>query len=125
MSLKATCKFSLTRTNKSKSIQLFFKKVFTKSEGKKEGNIVSRLSFKLAKLIDGKNVIGIEAKIKNKIVGYIFLSKLQYKEDYLVYLLAPIAVDNNFQKKGIGKKNYTICIEILKETKSRFINDLW
>jgi hypothetical protein len=73
MSLKAPCKFSLTRTNKSKSIQLFFKKVFTKSEGKKEGNIVSRLSFKLAKLIDGENVIGIEAKIKNKIVGYIFL----------------------------------------------------
>jgi hypothetical protein len=104
MSLKAPCKFSLTRTNKSKSIQLFFKKVFTKSEGKKEGNIVSKLSFKLAKLIDGENVIGIEAKIKNKIVGYIFLSKLQYKEDCLVYLLAPVAVDNNFQKKGIGKK---------------------
>jgi len=36
-------KFSLTKTNKSKSIQNFFKKVFTKSEGKKEGNIVSNL----------------------------------------------------------------------------------
>jgi putative acetyltransferase len=125
MSLKAPCKFSLTRTNKSKSIQLFFKKVFTKSEGKKEGNIVSRLSFKLAKLIDGENIIGIEAKIKNKIVGYIFLSKLKFKEDYLVYLLAPVAVDNNFQKKGIGQKNYSICFKILKETKSRFIDDLW
>jgi putative acetyltransferase len=108
MSLKAPCKFSLTRTNKSKSIQLFFKKVFTKSEGKKEGNIVSKLSFKLAKLIDGENVIGIEAKIKNKIVGYIFLSKLQYKEDYLVYLLAPVAVDNNFQKKGLEKKLFNL-----------------
>ena len=64
MSLKVLCKFSLTRTNKSKSIQLFFKKVFTQSEGKKEGNLVSKLSFKLAKLIDGENVIGIEAKIK-------------------------------------------------------------
>ena len=63
MSLKIACKFSLTRTNKSKSIQLFFKKVFTKSEGKNEGNVVSRLSFKLAKLIDGEHVIGIEAKI--------------------------------------------------------------
>jgi len=108
MSLKAPCKFSLTRTNKSKSIQLFFKKVFTKSEGKKEGNIVSRISFKLAKLIDGENVIGIEAKIKNKIVGYIFLSKLKYKEDYLVYLLAPVAVDNNFQKKELVKKLFNL-----------------
>ena len=45
-------KFSLTKTNKAKSIQHFFKNVFTNSEGKKEGNIVSTLSFKLAKLID-------------------------------------------------------------------------
>ena len=76
---------SLSKTKKSRSIELFFKKVFTQSEGKKEGKIVSKLSFKLAKLIDGENVIGIEAKIKTKIVGYIFLTKLQYKEDYLAY----------------------------------------
>ena len=117
MSLKAPCKFSLTKTNKSKSIQLFFKKVFTKSDGKKEGNIVSRISFKLAKLIDGENVIGIEAKIKNKIVGYIFLSKLKYKENYLIYLLAPVAVDNNFQKKGIGKKIIQFALKYLKKQK--------
>jgi predicted N-acetyltransferase YhbS len=55
-----------------------------------------------------KSVIGIEAKIKNKIVGYIFLTKLQYKEDYLVYLLAPVAVDNNFQKKVLVKKLYNL-----------------
>jgi hypothetical protein len=30
-------KFSLTKNNKAKSIQHFFRKVFTKSEGKKEG----------------------------------------------------------------------------------------
>jgi putative acetyltransferase len=107
MSLKVLCKFSLTGTNKSKSIQLFFKKVFTQSEGKKEGNIVSKLSFKLAKLIDGENVIGIEAKIKTKIVGYIFLTKLQYKENYLVYLLAPVAVHSNYQKKGLGQKLFS------------------
>jgi len=117
MSLKALCKFSLTRTNKSKSIQLFFKKVFTKSEGKKEGNTVSKLSFKLANLIDGESVIGIEAKIKTQIVGYIFLSKLQYKENYSVYLLAPVAVDNNFQKKGIGKKIIQFALRYVKKQK--------
>ena len=117
MSLKVLCKFSLTRTNKSKSIQLFFKKVFTKSEGKKEGNIVSKLSFKLAKLIDGENIIGIEAKIKTKIVGYIFLTKLQYKENYLVYLLAPVAVDNKFQKQGIGQKIIQFALKYLKKQK--------
>jgi putative acetyltransferase len=106
---------SLSKTKKSRSIELFFKKVFTQSEGKKEGKIVSKLSFKLAKLIDGENVIGIEAKIKTKIVGYIFLSNLQYKEDYLVYLLAPVAVDNNFQKKGIGKKIIKFALKYLKK----------
>ena len=55
---------SLLKTKKSRSIELFFRKVFTQSENKKEGNIVSKLSFKLVKLIDGENVIGIEAKMK-------------------------------------------------------------
>ena len=97
-------KFSLTKTNKAKSIQHFFKNVFTKSEGKKEGNIVSTLSFKLAKLIDEKNIIGIEGKINNRIVAYIFLTKLSFKEDCLIYLLAPVAVDNKIQKKVLVKK---------------------
>jgi hypothetical protein len=90
-------KFSLTKTNKAKSIQHFFINVFTKSEGKKEGNIVSTLSFKLAKLIDEKNIIGIEGKIKNKIVAYIFLTKLSFKEDCLIFFLAQVAVDNKIQ----------------------------
>jgi predicted N-acetyltransferase YhbS len=110
-------KFSLTKTNKAKSIQHFFKKVFTKSEGKKEGNIVGILSFKLAKLIDGKNVIGIEGTINNRIVAYIFLTTLVFKEDYLVYLLAPVAVDNKIQKKGVSKKIIKFGIKYLKEHK--------
>ena len=80
-------KFFLTKTNKAKSIQNFFRKVFTRSGGKKEGNVVGALSFKLAKLIDERNIIGIEGKINNKIGAYIFLTKLSFKEDYLVYLL--------------------------------------
>ena len=96
--------FNLTKTKKTKSVQQFFKKVFTKSESVKEGNIVGNLSYKLSKLIDEENIIGIEGKINNKIVAYIFLTKLYFKEDYLVYLLAPVAVDNNYQKKGLGQK---------------------
>jgi len=68
--------FNLTKNKKPKSTQQFFKKVFTKSENKKEGNIVGNLSYKLSKLIDDENIIGIEGKINNKIVAYIFLSKL-------------------------------------------------
>ena len=110
-------KFSLTKTNNSKSIQRFFKKVFTKSEGKKEGNIIGTLSFKLAKLIDERNIIGIEGKINNKIVAYAFLTKLSFKEDCLIYLLAPVAVDNRIQKKGVGKKIIKFGIKYLKEHK--------
>ena len=110
-------KFSLTKTNKAKSIQHFFKNVFTKSDGKKEGNIVGALSFKLAKLIDERNIIGIEGKINNKIVAYTFLTKLSFKEDCLIYLLAPVAVDNKIQKKGVGKKIIKFGIKYLKEHK--------
>lgn len=110
-------KFFLTKTNKAKSIQNFFRKVFTRSGGKKEGNVVGALSFKLAKLIDERNIIGIEGKINNKIGAYIFLTKLSFKEDCLVYLLAPVAVDNKIQKKGVGKKIIKFGIKYLKRHK--------
>jgi putative acetyltransferase len=35
----------------------------------------------------------------------------------LVYLLAPVAVDNNFQKKGIGKKIIQFALKYLKKQK--------
>ena len=95
-------KFSLTTNFKSKSIQLFFNNVFTKSESKKEGKIVGDLSFKLAQIIDQKDIIAIESKIDDKIIAFIFLTKLNYNQNYSVYLLAPVAVDPNFQNKGLG-----------------------
>ena len=107
--------FNLTKTKKPKSVQQFFKKVFTKSESTKEGNIVGNLSYKLSKLIDEENIIGIQGKINNKIVAYIFLSKLYFKEDYLVYLLSPVAVDSNYQKKGLGQKIIQYGIKYLKK----------
>ena len=74
-------KFSLTKTNKAKSIQHFFKNVFTKSEGKKEGNIVSTLSFKLAKLIDEKNIIHFGGKVFKTVLrmghSYVFIHVFQ------------------------------------------------
>ena len=49
-------KFSLIKTNKAKLIHHFFRKVFTKLEVKKEESVVGALSFKLAKLIDERNI---------------------------------------------------------------------
>ena len=109
--------FNLTKSRKPKSVQQFFKKVFTKSESTKEGNIVGNLSYKLSKLIDDENIIGIEGKINNKIVANIFLSKLYFKEDYLVYLLAPVAIDRNYQRKGLGQKIIQYGIKYLKKQK--------
>lgn len=110
-------KFLLTTNFKSKSIQLFFNNVFTKSESKKEGKIVGDLSFKLAQIIDQKDIIAIESKIDDKIIAFIFLTKLNYNQNYSVYLLAPVAVDPNFQNKGLGKKIIKYAIKHLKTKK--------
>lgn len=110
-----TIKFQLTKTKKSKTIKSFFTKVFSNSANKQEGKIVGNLSLKLAKIIDEENVIGIEGIINNKIVAYIFLTKLIYQENCSVYLLAPVAVDSNYQKKGIGKKIIKYAIKFLKK----------
>lgn len=106
-----------TKSKNYKSIQNFFKKVFTNSDSKKEGTVVGNLAFKLAKANDGVNIVGIAGKIKNKIVAYIFLSILNYKNNYSIYLLAPVAVDPNFQNKGLGKKIIKYATKHLKTKK--------
>jgi predicted N-acetyltransferase YhbS len=40
-------------------------------------------------------------------------------------LLAPVAVGNNLQKQGIGKKIIQFALKYLKKQKGRFIDDLW
>lgn len=92
-----------------------------RKEKKEDYNKIKELvynSFKMAKHSDGKehilveklrsgysyiNELSLVAEIDGNIVGYIMFTKA-YVDKYEVLVLAPLAVSEDFQKKGIGSK---------------------
>ena len=113
--MKSNLSFNLSKVNQAKAIKSLFGKVFSKSADQKEGKIVSHLAFKLARSVNGKKIIGITAKIKDKLVACVFLTQLTFKQNYKVFLLAPVAVDSSIQKKGVGKSIINYSIDYLKQ----------
>ena len=96
----------ITSSPKDRSkLKTLFKKTFAHSEGKKEGMVISNLVDQMTKLIDQKDIFAFQAQIKTRIIGAIFFSRLFYKNTHLnVFVLAPVATDPQFQRKGIAKK---------------------
>ena len=114
--MKSNLSFNLSKVNQAKAIKSLFSKVFSKSADQKEGKIVSHLAFKLARSVNGKKIIGITAKIKDKLVACVFLTQLTFKQNYKVFLLAPVAVDTSIQKKVWERASLITRLIILSKT---------
>lgn len=73
--------------------------------------------------IKDKNTIILVAEIDNKIVGYVNSSIILLKEAYIekTAILNEIAVDEDYQKQGVGKLLLDKCIECLKKKKVGYI----
>ena len=93
---------ALDKNNQDKVTSLFTS-VFTSSEGEKEGRLIGNLVSKLSSGIDNQEIICFGAYEEETIIGAIFFTRLRFKEDIQVYLLAPVAVNTKYQGKGIGQ----------------------
>lgn len=97
-----------------KNIEELFTSAFTTSEGKKEWQLVGKLSAALAKDINNKDIFCFGAYIKEELVGCIFFTQLYFETNNKVYMLAPVAVSPHHQKKGIWSSLIKFGINELK-----------
>jgi predicted N-acetyltransferase YhbS len=104
----------LTKQDINKIEQLFTF-VFSDSEGIEEGRLIGDLSNKLASNIDDKEIFCFGAFINQELVGCIFFSKLFFKNEAIVFMLAPVAVSTNYQRMGIGQKLINFGLKELKK----------
>lgn len=86
-----------------KGIEEIFTSAFTDSEGEEEGRLIGKLSIKLASEIDNQDIFCFGAFENEDLAGCIFFSRLFFKKDISMYILAPVAVSTKHQRKGIGK----------------------
>ncbi len=80
-----------------------FTSVFTDSEGGAEGEALGNLTSELSKSIDSKNIYCYATYIDDSIVASIFFSRLFFEENTSIYMLSPVAVSTNHQRKNIGQ----------------------
>lgn len=87
---------------------------FTDSEGEAEGKVIGDLVAELLATADSQQLYCLIAKDNDKIVGAIIFSKLIVKHAISAYILSPVAVSTNVQKKGIGQQLINYGIDMLK-----------
>ncbi|MEW5837561.1 MAG: N-acetyltransferase [Pseudomonadota bacterium] len=94
-----------TLLNKSdkEGLEHLFRSVFTSSEGEEEGKRIGQLASNLAAKIDNEEVICFGACEEEVLIGSIFFTRLRFDVSIRVYLLAPVAVSNEHQGKGVGQ----------------------
>lgn len=95
-------KFSLFSESESQKVIDLFKTVFAESEGEEESQIISDFVSNLIATTKQEDLIGCIAEENNDILGCIFFSRFTVPSGQDAFILSPVAVSTNFQRKGIG-----------------------
>jgi len=90
--------------NNGDEIKNLFTKVFTDSEGEAEGALIGNLASELIRETDPKDLYGFLAVDNEKIIACIFFSRLTFESNIRAFILSPVAVHTDYQRKGIGQK---------------------
>ncbi len=113
--------YQLIDSSVQKELVDLFTKSFTAAESKAEGMLVGALAGELAAEIDNENIICIGAYDNKLLAGAIFFTRLYFGDSTKAYMLAPVAINCDFQKKGIGQALINHGCELLKERGVSFV----
>ncbi|MEZ8720639.1 GNAT family N-acetyltransferase [Vibrio pomeroyi] len=102
------------------TITQLFTQTFTDSEGENEGKTVGKLANDLLTTTDSTKLLCFVAEDDSSesdstIVGAIIFTPLSFDDKTKAYLLSPVAVSTQVQKRGIGQKLINFGLETLKE----------
>jgi len=96
-------KYKILNKNSQTEVTSLFTSVFTSSEGEEEGKLIGSLASELSSNIDNKEIICFGAYEEESLIASIFFTRLRFSNGILVYMLAPVAVSAEHQRKGVGK----------------------
>ena len=96
-------------------IKQLFTKVFSDSEGESEGLVLGDLAYDIMTITDAQELYGFVAKENDEIIGSIFFTRMTFESEVSAFLLSPVAISTDYQRKGIGQKLINFGINLLKE----------
>lgn len=113
-------KFRQHDSSEIETITQLFTQTFTDSEGENEGKTVGKLANDLLTTTDPTELLCFVAEddfieSDSKVVGAIIFTPLTFDDETKAYLLSPVAVSTQVQKRGIGQKLINFGLQTLKE----------
>lgn len=99
------------------------RKLHLETFGKEEGNSVSALTIQLLEDPTAQPLLSLIAEKNNQILAHILFTKVSIEgnETEGGYILAPLAVSQECQRSGIGKKLIQTGLDKLKEQGAEFV----
>ena len=100
--------FSTGPNGREEEIIDLFTATFTASEGSKEGALIGDLARSLLSSTAEQDLFVFTAEQDGAIIGGVLCSRLSYaQDDRSLFVLGPVAVATDQQRKGIGQKLLT------------------
>ncbi|SET67789.1 Predicted N-acetyltransferase YhbS [Nitrosomonas marina] len=106
--------FSLYNPKETDEIEALFTKTFCDSEGESEGAIVGDLAGELIRSTDENDFYGFVARDDVDLVGSILFSRMWFERKIDAFILAPVAIRTDCQRRGIGQKLINFGLNALK-----------
>lgn len=91
-----------------------YEKTFSASEGESEGKSIGKLVHKLIGTTEDDDIFGFCAERNDVLLGSIFFSRLTLPTEIVAFMLSPIAVSTEHQRKGVGQALINFGLEKLK-----------
>ncbi|MGH1432131.1 MAG: GNAT family N-acetyltransferase [Neptuniibacter sp.] len=99
------------------------RKLHLETFGEEEGDSVSTLTIQLLEDPTAQPLLSLIAELNNQILGHVLFTKVSIEGDPAQggYILAPLAVSQEYQRSGIGKKLIQTGLDKLKEQGAEFV----
>lgn len=113
-------KFRQYNSKEIETITQVFTQTFTDSEGENEGKTVGKLAHYLLTTTAPTELLCFVAEddtreLGSTIVGAIIFTPLAFDDETKAYLLSPVAVSTQVQKRGIGQQLINFGLQVLKD----------
>ncbi len=115
MNYKYYDQHSLNAANKPELIEIF-RETFTDSEGPEEGELIAGLVKDMLEEQDNNSVHIYVCEDGKRIVAGAIFSRFIFKgQNVNAYIIAPVAVHTDYQRRGIGQKLISFAHEDLRD----------
>lgn len=106
--------FRRWQQSEQSEIEQLFRQTFSDSDGIAEGEVVAGLVKDMMASTPANDIYGFVAEDQHRLVGCIFLTRMQFENKLDLFILSPVAVATECQGTGVGQALIKFGIDALR-----------